>query len=148
MKFIHFLLATTIVILSVIPCRAADQVSHADYVRATLPYDTACLLSALRFAHQGTQGNSNCIGSLEQNLLEDLLRLKISLEDPSISDADKKYARDVMPKVLAYARIHDIAKGYKSGKVYEMLPDDIVLPNTMKIRDIYEQIIAVSSKSP
>ena len=124
----------------------------ASYLRSTLPYEAACTCSALTSIRKNipdqriTDPKSAYVHILEQTLLEHLLRLDICLADPRISESDKQYARDVMPKVIAYAKTYDIAYGYEAGKSYDMFPRDIVLPARMVIRDVFDSIIKREGK--
>jgi len=119
---------------------ADDRDCRASYMRATLPYDAYCICSALT-KFRATTADPKVFYLLEQTLLEHLLRLHICLSDPRIPEADKKYARNVLPKIVTYAKAHDLAQGYQPGKTYEMLPHDLILPPEMAIRDVYDSII-------
>jgi hypothetical protein len=110
------------------------------YIRATLPYDAALLVrSATRMRRD--HPDSKEVVLLDQTILEHLLRLHICLLDPEIPDSHKSYARDVMPLVAAYAREHRIADAFQAGREYDMLPEDLVLPRRLAIRDLFEQIM-------
>jgi hypothetical protein len=113
---------------------------RAAYVRATLPYDAYCLVSAASQLRKENPDSKQII-RLHQAVLEHLLRLEICLNDPQIPDSDKKYARDVFPKVIAYAATNKIAVVFEPGKQYDMLPNDFVLPPHMAIRDVVDEII-------
>ena len=124
----------------------------ASYLRSTLPYEAACTCSALTGIRKNipdqriTDPKFAYVHILEQTLLEHLLRLDICLVDSRIPESDKKYARDVMPQVIAYAKSYDIADGYEAGKSYDMSPRDIVLPAKMFIRDVFNSIIMREGK--
>jgi hypothetical protein len=85
---------------------------------------------------------------LDGLILDDLLRLQICISDQHIPDKDKQYARDVFPKILAYATAHDIAAAYEPGHEYKMLPNDMILPKEMAIRDVFDKIAKHVSGPP
>jgi len=129
-------------------CGCASQShSRADYVRATLPYESAMLVKSAEQIRRGCPDiSSDRLGLLglfkiEQLILDDALRLHICLSDPRISEQDKSYGRDVLPLVVSYISTNNIGREYKSGKEYEMLPDDFIFPPKMKIRDVLDELI-------
>jgi hypothetical protein len=123
---------------------ASHSASRADYVRATLPYDSAVLVSAATHLRQENP-ESRQIVRLDQAVLEHLLRLHVCLSDPRIPEKDKAYAREVLPRVAAYTAAHDLASGFERGKEYDMLPGDLVLPAHMMVRDVVDGIIESSA---
>ena len=119
---------------------ASHSASRADYARATLPYDSAVLVSAATQLRRENP-DSKQIVRLDQAVIEHLLRLSVCLSDPRIPEKDKAYARQVFPKVAAYAAAHDLASGFERGKEYDMLPGDLILPAQMMVRDLVDGII-------
>lgn len=119
---------------------ASHSKSRVAYVRASLPYDSAVLVSAATQLRRENPDLKQII-RLDQAVLEHLLRLHVCLSDPQISEKDKTYARNVYPKVVAYAAAHDLAAGFERGKVYDMLPGDILLPPHMAVRDIVDELV-------
>jgi len=85
--------------------------------------------------------DSKQIVILDEAVLEHLLQLHVCLSDPTIPEQDKKYARNVFPRVAAYAAAHDLVDDCERGKEYKMLTDDLVLPKRMAIRDVVDQIV-------
>jgi hypothetical protein len=124
-------------------CGCATQAHiRADYIRATLPYESAALVkSAERMRRANPDVTAGEMSSVDQLIIEDALRLHICLSDPHISEKDKSYARNVLPMVVAYIATNNVGAGFKSGVEYEMLPGDFMFPPRMKIRDILDELI-------
>ena len=138
---IRIQLIVTLMVLAMVTHTNADNTCcRRSYIKATLPYDASCTCAALVNVRKATN-DERATSLLEQTLLEDLLRLHVCLTDRHISEADKRYARAVMPKIIAYVKTHPLAQGYVPGKKYTMLPEDLILPSQMVIRDVYDSII-------
>jgi len=121
-------------------CNRQDSIARSKYVKSTLPYQSECLLHVVknqRFQHI----NDMDYVILENTLFDNMLRLYLCINDPNIKDPDKKYAKNVLAHIIAFAKDKDLAYGYKKGIECEMIPDDIVLPAKMKVRDVYDKIM-------
>jgi hypothetical protein len=115
---------------------------RADYVRATLPYESAVLLkSAEKIRRDDPAVSSRTMAPLDQLIIEDALRLHICLSDPHIPEKDKSYGRNVLPSVVTYIATNHVGAGFKSGVDYDMLPNDSIFPPQMKIRDVLDELI-------
>lgn len=119
---------------------ASHSTARTDYARATLPYDSAILVSAATQLRRENPESKQII-RLDQAVLEHLLRLYVCLSDPTIPEKDKNYVRSVFAKMVIYATAHDLAPGFERGKEYDMLPGDIVLPHHMAVRDVLDEIV-------
>jgi hypothetical protein len=117
--------------------------TRADYIRATLPYEAKDLVvGAQRIRRMYPDVSDSTMASVDQQIIEHLLRLYVCLSDPHISEKDKKYAREVLPAIVAYVAKYDIHDdGFRPGVEYDMLPGDFVLPPKMKIRDVLDELI-------
>ena len=85
--------------------------------------------------------NSKALGWLDEALRVDLLRFQVCLEDPGVPEKDKKFARGVYQKLLAYARAHDVAVGYEPAHEYIVVPGDVALPDKVLVRDAIDRAI-------
>jgi len=139
MRIIAHLAIGSIVIL----CGCATQTHiRADYIRATLPYESAVLVkSAEKTRRANPDVEAGTTALLDQLIIEDALRLDICLSDPHVSEKDKSYARKVLPLVVAYIATNSVGSGFQPGVEYEMLPDDFMFPQRMKIRDVLDELI-------
>ena len=115
---------------------------RADYVRATLPYETAALVKgAERIRRDCPNVAAATIAGVDQLIMEHALRLHLCLSDTRVSERDKRYARDVLPLVVAYIATNNVGMSAKARKEYEMLPDDFIFPRKIKIRDVLDELI-------
>jgi hypothetical protein len=122
-------------------CTSQKQV-RVDYVRTTLPYEASVLVKgAERIRRDKPDISATSMDLVDQLIIEYALRLDICLSDPRISEEDKSYARDVLPRVVAYIARNNVGAGYELGKDYEMLPNDFMFPSKMKIRDVLDELI-------
>jgi hypothetical protein len=115
---------------------------RADYLRATLPYETAVLVKGAERIRRGCPDvMAATIAGVDQLIIEHALRLHVCLSDPRIPEKDKKYARDVLPLVVEYIVTNKVGMGAKAGKEYKMLPDDFMFPPKMRIRDVLDELV-------
>ena len=122
-------------------CSSQSRV-RADYVRATLPYETAVLVKGAERIRRGYPDVTAArMAGVDQIIIEHALRLHICLSDPSIPEKDKSYGRNVLPLVVGYIATNDVGRGFEAGKEYEMLPQDFMFPPKMKIRDVLDELI-------
>ena len=139
MRTLPYFLASAIALL----CGCQRQSSaRAEYVRATLPYETAVLVKgAERFRRAKPDVSVHDMELVDQIIIEHALRLHICLSDPDISEKDKEYARNVLPLTVSYIATNKTAAGFQSGVEYEMLSKDFMFPPRMKIRDVIDELI-------
>lgn len=126
-------------------CGSSQASRRADYLRATLPYDATILVDAA-VTLRNEKTDSKALRLIDEAIRVDILRFQVCLADPTVPENDKKFARTVYQKLVSYASEHDVAVGYERGKKYEVLPNDVVLPDEMVVRDAIDQ--AIQHESP